>query len=172
MFNSCANAANEVKPKIKLEISLKGSYNFNRDFNEDYFLVEAKILNEEDTTISFWGFTCSFIFNFNTDPPEFEIVGNNCNNNKLILYKIKSKQVIITHLIIKLKPAFASSDHKLRLGFVFVDNKHYNINLNYEDFTYNIRKKTDQLIWSNTIFLAEGSGQPISMPNEHSLSPR
>lgn len=159
---SCDNKIS--RHELIFKADLRGSYdlplsdliNQNQDGLE-YFLLDAKLINDSETEKKFVSYSCTPIANIVVDTKFVEFCVNNCSRNSLTTIILKPGQELQLPIIIKVKSE--NTDIKIRIGWILIENINKNLDKHFEMS----RKTLQNIIWSDPLTIEIGKGQPYEI---------
>jgi hypothetical protein len=146
---------------LSLKILQLGSYNLNTNVNDNYFLIEARLVNNTDSIVNFLILSCSLYNNFLVDSKDIIIQPNDCNRNTTYPIRLKPNQIFAVPLILHPKSGILDIDNPIRIGFVFKAPTINSIEPLLESLN-SLKVEQENLIWSNSFKLYQG-GEPFKI---------
>ena len=96
LYSGCKPKEKQLKISVKLEITGKGYFDFDRGGKHEDYFSKVTVTNHEDSTITFWMMSCSWwlkTLQFDRDSMQFSTGG--CDKNIPVEIKIKPGKSII-----------------------------------------------------------------------------
>lgn len=109
------------KHNLNLTTTLKGVYKLSQKDNYHYFLINASIINRNDSIFNFWIHNCSVWANFIIDSKYFTICVNSCDRNSRIPISLKHNEVLNVPIIIRAISNVLDTIKQIKIGFIVVD---------------------------------------------------
>jgi len=169
LYSGCKPKEKQLKISVKLEITGKGYFDFDRGGKHEDYFSKVRVTNHEDSTITFWMMSCSWYYKtlvFDTDSMQFSSSG--CDKNIPVEIILKPGKSIVFYPVFHdnsiyrfahgysvdskkaAHPAYPvqSKDNKpVRIGFILLKN---NSKDPYMETNF---VKSGQTYWSNPVFL-------------------
>ena len=143
---------------------LRGTYDlpWSNLINQDqdgleYFLIDAKLINDSETEKKFVSYSCTPIANIVADTKYVELCVNNCSRNSLTTITLKPGQELQLPIILQVKSE--NTDIKIRIGWILIENINKNLDKHFEKS----RKTLQNIIWSDPLSIEIGKGQPFEI---------
>jgi hypothetical protein len=91
-----------------------------------FYKIDLSLVNNTDSTVHFWMFTCSWNTNFITNYQDIQIVGPfKCIKNFPKVYDLDKNQKINFKGLIAIKDSF-DLNKKIKLGFIYIRSYEHN----------------------------------------------
>jgi len=161
ILSTITKASERIKERIVVEITMLGHYAIA---NNEFFLLELRVINSSDSSLNFWAYNCAYLFNLTINSKDFELVGNVCDSNYPQLNVIEPKHSV-SYPIVLTKKYKKSNNNAFRLGFVFVNQEQHSFGSDLMEAIVKIRDLGNQTYWSNEIdILKNRTNLPIIHP--------
>jgi hypothetical protein len=124
LIHSCNNSKNQTDHEFSVKINeiTKASDDTLKDwiYKARFYKIDLSLVNNTDSTIHFWMFTCSWDANFITNFQDIRIIGPlECTRNFPKVYDIDKNKRINFKGLITIKDSF-DINTKIKVGFIYI----------------------------------------------------
>lgn len=149
------NNINSKEPCLKIQINNIIKIDTISDSTQRrFYSANIDLVNNTDTLIGFWIFTCSWQWNFLTNKSEIYLDYHGCDQNSASIRKIEPNQKLTYNAVFVLSDTIKAINN-FKLGFILIKEKEIKAipgsGKAFFDLLKSKREKKKDIIWSEKI---------------------
>lgn len=119
-----------------------------------FYSADIDLVNNTDSTISFWIMDCAWQWNFITNKSGIHLYFEGCDYNSTTIRKIERNQKLTYNAVFVLSDSL-NVNNNFKLGFILIKEKEIKLvpghKLGFDDLLKYKKKKKKDIIWSEPI---------------------